>query len=181
MHKLPQVIQPQMEEEYQVDEAINSSEEQELETTPEGNEETEALQVKLAEAEEAKRQLTARAHKAEAEAKALKAKQGEAPQNINSSLSADEVDIKILQSQGVDEDSLNYLKKLAKVNGTSILAAQTDELYVSYKQNKEAKAKSEQASLGASRGSGQARKVKSFGTPDLETQDHKELWLKQKG
>lgn len=169
-----------MEEEYQVDETINSSEELDLEVQDDV-EDVEVLKAKLAEAEEAKRQLTARAHKAEAQAKAIKQKPAEAPQTISNNLSADEVDVKILQSQGMDEDSLNYLKKLAKVNGTSILAAQTDELFVSYKQNKEAKAKSESASLGASRGSGQTRKSKSFDTPDLENADHKELWLKSRG
>lgn len=136
--------------------------------------------VKLAEAEEAKRQLTARAHKAETELKALK----NAPkaENItNNGLSADDVDVKILQSQGVDEDSINYLKKLAKVNGTSILAAQTDELYGAYKSKKESDEKNAKATLGASRGSGQAKKVKEISTPGISTSDHRELWNKANG
>lgn len=137
----------------------------------------EALKQQLAEAEEAKRQLTARAKTAEAKLK-------EKPQEkeiINPSLSAEDVDIKILQSQGKSEESIAYLKKLAQVNGTSILAAQSDELYLAYEEKREAKIKADKASLGATRGSGQTQKSKGVTTPDLSEAEHKALWRQQMG
>lgn len=145
-------------------------------------EDVDAIKQKVAEAEEAKRQLTARAHKAEAELKALKAKQAEASQNINTNtLDADTVDVKILQSQGVSDELIDQLKKLAKVNGTSILAAQSDPIFQMIKEKKDADDKKAKASLGASRGSGSPTVKKGFTTPDLSKEDHKELWLRSQG
>lgn len=170
-----------MEEENQVDGTINPSEELDLDIQ-DNDEDVEVLRARLAEAEEAKRQLTARARKAEAEAKAIKQKPAEAPQNINNpTLSADEVDIKILTAQGVDADSIEYLKKVARVNGTSILAAQADELYVAFTEKREKERKQQEASLGASRGSAQSRKQKDFSTPGLSDEEHKELWKRKVG
>jgi hypothetical protein len=54
-----------MEEEYKVDETITSSEEDDSTTTTTPDEDVEALKTKLEEAEEARRQLTARAKAAE--------------------------------------------------------------------------------------------------------------------
>lgn len=170
-----------MEEEQQVDETTTSSEELDLEVQ-DNVEDIEAIKAELERERQARIEITARAKRAEAEARTLKQKTAEAPQNINNqSLSAEDVDIKILISQGVGEDHIEYLKKLAKVNGTSILAAQSDPIYLGFKREKEAEKKSQEASLGASRGSGQSKKGKSFQTPDLPSQDHRELWNKQMG
>ena len=171
-----------MEDENQVLEATSSDEEVVFEEETTDGEDVEALRVKLEAEAEAKRQITARAHKAEAELKALKAKQATAPQESNSNvLSADDVDIKILQSQGLDDESVSYLKKLARVNGSSILAAQTDPIYQAFKSQKEAKEKSEQAALGASRASSKTSKGKTFSTPGISEEEFKELWKKQQG
>jgi len=143
-------------------------------------EDVEAIKLKLEEAEEAKRQLTARAHKAEAELK--KAKQT-APQKeiINNGLDADSVDVKILQSQGLSEDLIEQLKKLAKINGTSILAAQSDSIYQVIKERKEQEEKKAKASLGASRGSGSPTVKKDFNSPGLTEAEHRDLWKKRNG
>ena len=143
-------------------------------------EDVEAIKLKLEEAEEAKRQLTARAHKAEAELK--KAKQT-APQKeiINNGLDADSVDVKILQSQGLSEDLIEQLKKLAKINGTSILAAQSDSIYQVIKERKEQEEKKAKASLGASRGSGSPTGKKDFNSPGLTEAEHRDLWKKRNG
>lgn len=127
--------------------------------------------------------VVARAKKAEEEAKKLRSKTvTEESSTINkTALSEENVDVKILQSQGMDEEAIEYLKKLAKVNETSLLAAQHDELFVSYKSQKEAKEKAEKATLGASRGSGQMKKGKNFSTPGLSDADHKEMWRKAEG
>lgn len=164
----------------EVSEATNSEEEVVLEETTDV-EDIEAIKGRLMEAEEAKRQLTARAHKAEAEAKALKAKSAEAPQINSNALSADDVDVKILQSQGMSEDLITELKALAKVRNTSILATQLDPIFIAIKEKKEAEDKNAKASLGASKGSGQVKPKKTAQTPNLSPEEHKELWLKENG
>jgi len=164
-----------MEETIPVDETIIPSEYQDDNL---GNEEDiEAIKAQLAEAEEAKRQLTARAHKAEAE---LKAKKAEAPQNsnINNGLDADAVDVKILQSQGMSDELIKELTTLAKVRGTSILATQLDPIFVAIKEKVEQEDKAKKASLPASRGSGSPTAKKGFNTPNLSEAEHKELWNK---
>lgn len=162
----------------EVSEATSSEEEVVLEETTD-IEDVEAIKVKLAEAEEAKRQLTARAHKAEAENKTLKSKSAEASQVNSNALSADDVDAKILQSQGMSEDLITELKVLAKVRNTSILATQLDPIFVAIKEKKEAEEKNAKASLGASKGSGQVKAKKTASTPNLSPEEHKELWLKE--
>jgi len=96
-------------------------------------------------------------------------------------LSADEVDVKILQSQGTDEEHIEYLKKLASLNQTSVLAAQTDPIYITFKEQKQAEKKSKEASLGASTGSGSVKKGKGLSSTGLTEAEHKELWKKQNG
>lgn len=165
-----------MEKEEEVVDATISTEE-EIDT-----EDVEALKTQLAEALEAKRQLTARAKHVEAENKTLKSKTVDTTQTINnSSLTEESVDVKILESQGMDEETIAYLKKLSKVNGTSILAAQSDDLFKSWKSNKEEQAKAEKARVGASRGSGSAKVEKAFTSAGLSDEDHKALWLKSQG
>lgn len=156
----------------------NTDEEVVLDETTD-TEDVDAIKQQLAEAEEAKRQLTARAHKAEAE---LKAKKAEAtPVTTNSGLDADAVDVKILQSQGMSEELITELKALAKVRGTSILATQLDPIFVEMKRSREADEKVKRASMGASRGSGSPSSKKTFNSPGLTSEEHKELWLKHQG
>lgn len=170
-----------MDEESTVTVDTDTDEEVVLDETTDG-EDIDALRQKATEAEEAKRQLTARAHKAEAELKAIKAKQAEAPQsNINNGLDSDAVDVKILQSQGMSEYLITELKALAKVRGTSILATQLDPIFVTIKEKSEQEEKAKKASLPASRGSGSPTAKKSFNTPGLTDEEHKELWLKSQG
>ena len=123
--------------------------------------------------------VVARAKKAEEELK--KFKSSEATHITNDSLTEESVDVKILESQGVEAEAIAYLKKLAKVNGTPILAAQQDEIYKTWKSHKEAEMKAEKARLGASKGSGGSRTEKSTTTAGLTEAEHKELWLKSQG
>ena len=161
-----------------------TEQETELELNLDNTEDVDALKQKLAELEEAKRQITARAHKAEAEAKALKAKTQTSSdtQTINNnSLTEESVDVKILESQGVDSESIAMLKDISKVKGISLLAAQHNDIYKTWKSNQEATAKAEKAKLGASRGSGSAKVEKAFTSAGLSDEDHKSLWLKSQG
>jgi hypothetical protein len=163
----------------EVVEVTDSTEEVVLEEeTTDDIEDIAMLKTRLEEVEEAKRQLTARAHRAEAEAKALRAKPKPASQEVNNTLSADDVDTKILQSQGMSDDLIAELKALATVRGKSILATQLDPIFIAIKAGREAEEKNAKASLGASRGSGQNKPKKNPSTPGLSDEEHKELWRK---
>jgi len=172
--------------EEEVVDAIESTDEEEVAVEEEATEEEEGesvdeLQAKLEEAEEAKRQLTARAKKAEKEAKALRSKPAkESSEAINNTLSADDVDVKILQSQGMSEDLIKELKAIAQVRGTSILATQLDPIFISIKEKKEQEDKNTAASLGASKGSGKVKARKSTATPNLSEEEHRNLWRDQR-
>jgi len=165
-------------------EATDSTEEVVPEETTDDLEEVveEPEPVDVREAPEFK-QVLARAHKAEAELKSRKEKEkAEAPPLNNNTLSADDVDVKILQSQGMSDDLIKELQALAKVRGTSILATQLDPIFVAIKETKEAEEKNAKASLGASKGSGQNKPKKGPQTPGLSQEEHKELWQEaQKG
>jgi hypothetical protein len=151
---------------------MSEQDEEVLETTSSNGEENsdqeidndtddvEALREALEREKIAKQQILARAKKAEALLKENKEK----PSLNNNVLTSDDVETKILKAQGLPDDEINYLKKLAKLNDTSIIEAQSDEIFKSFKANKEAQEKSEKAKLGASRGSGTVKKEKTFTT-----------------
>lgn len=119
-------------------------------------------------------QVLARAKRAEDEAKRLK----NSPVNINktNSLSPEEVDVKILQSQGYTEELITDLKAVAKARGKSLFAATQDSIFLAIKAEKEAEIKAQKVKLGASKGSGSTRKEKTTVTPNLSDEEHKQLW-----
>lgn len=164
-------------------ETTNSNEEIDLEIEQSNDtEDVEALRKQIEEKDTFARQAIARAKKAEADLKALKEKAGEAPQKIiNTAPSEETIDIKILQSQGLDDEAISYLKKIAQVNGSTLIEAKKDELYKAFEEKREREEKAKKATLGASRGSGAVRKEKSINSPGLTDEEHKELWRKQMG
>jgi hypothetical protein len=153
-------------------------------STENSNEDTIALSkeeyAELQKKSEQFQNVLARAHKVEEELKTLKTKSSETPQ-FNNTLSEESVDVKILESKGVDKDAIDLLKKLAKVNGTSLLAAEHDPVFTTWKSNREQAEKAEKARLGASRGSGSAKVGKSMSTPNLSDDDHKAMWRAMNG
>lgn len=166
------------EEDNEVLETINSNEEENLETEIDNDtDDVEALKEALEREKIAKQQILARAKKAEALLKENKDK----PSLNNNVLTSEDVETKILKAQGLPDDEINYLKKLAKLNETSIIEAQSDEIFKSFKANKEATEKQANAKLGASRGSGSVKKEKTFATKGLSDQDHKEMWRQSQG
>ena len=62
------------------------------------------------------------------------------------------------------------------MRGKSLLDTVSDPLFIALKESKEADAKSAKAKLGVSRGSGTVKTEKSFDTPGLSEEEHKELW-----
>ena len=165
--------------------SIISDEELDLELELDNTEDVEDLKLKLEEAREANRKINARAKIAEAK---LKEKESQPTQTTeqkatqpisNPVLTAEDVEVRILKAQGVSNDEIVYLKKLAAVNGTSIIGAQSDELFSAFKSKKEEQEKSEKSKLGASRGSSSVKREKDYSTPGLTDEEHKEIWKRQ--
>jgi len=168
------------EQDNQVVEATNSTEEVEL-VVDESTTESEAVESPEAEVKEETvpksqfNQVLARAKKAEA---LLKNKPKE---SINNVLSEETIEEKILLSQGLSSELIDELKALSKVRGKSLLATTTDPIFVAIKEAKEKEVKEQKARLGASKGSGSVKKEKSFTTPGLTPEEHKEMWKSSQG
>lgn len=178
------------------DQGTNDHDEQDIDKDLEAIEDADALREEARKGRKATREATARAKKAEAALKEKKPPQerqkkdededdesedesgsgSSASHNKKPVISADDVDIKILRSQGVGDAAIERLQKIAALNGTSILDAQTDPLYVDWKAKEDARIASEKAKLGASHGSGSRRKGKDLNTPGLTAEEHKEMW-----
>lgn len=138
-----------------------------------GDEETTSSNDELEKAKKTISQLTARAKKAEEALKELKtSKETNANSNITNTLSRDEV---ILIAKGYDDESFNQIQAIAKGKGISMLEAEKDPLFVSFKEKKDAEAKAEKAKLGASKGSGQKESKPGFQNFD-SLEDHKKIW-----
>lgn len=166
-------------EDEEVLEATNSNEEENFEEEiEEDTDDIEALREALGKEKIAKQQILARAKKAEA---LLRENKDKPSLNNNNALTSETVETTILKAQGLPDDEIAYLKKLATLNGTSIIEAQSDDIFKSFKANKEAQEKQANAKLGASRGSGSVKKEKTFTTKGLSDEDHKEMWRQSQG
>lgn len=143
----------------------DSTEDETLETEPE---------VDIAQLQATNKKLFERAKKAEADLKALKsAKQPVKQKQASSSVDVEET---ILLANGMDEELVEQLKKVAQVQGLSLIKAQNDPIFVAVKEKFEKDKKQEQASMGASRGSGQSKPRKDFKTPGLKEDEFKEMF-----
>lgn len=132
----------------------------------------ETLKAELEKERNARQQLTARAKKAEEQLKALKPKtESEAPKH-----DYPDVDERILRANGMPDELLKELKAIAQVRGTDIINAQNDPLFKLVKENYEKELKVKEASVGASRGSGNAQVKKTPGTPGLSRDEHKKFF-----
>lgn len=169
-----------MDESLQPQEGMNPEPVEVEETTTEETVETPAEEVHEETVSKSQfNQVLARAKKAE---EALKKSVQPAKQITQpNTLSEEQVEIKILKAQGKSDEQINYLKKIAAVNNSSLLDAQSDDLYASWESKREVESKKEKARLGASRGSSTAKKEISFNTPNLTEEQHKELWKSQQG
>lgn len=95
-----------------------------------------------------------------------------------SELSTEEI---VLLAQGLSEEQVAYLKKVASVEGMSLKEAKNSPIFTTWMKSEEERIKAEKASLGASQGSGSRKAQKSFTTSGLSKEEHKELWKKQNG
>ena len=164
--------------------SIISDEELELENEQDDTEDVDALKEQLEKAREAQRQILARAKKAEAQLKERVSHTSPTepkPTQSTSALTAEDVEVKILKTQKVSDDEIAYLKKIAAINGTSLIDAMDDPIFTGFKEKRDAEDKSEKARLGASRGSSSVRKEKTTNTVGLTADEHKDLWRKANG
>jgi hypothetical protein len=164
-------------------EAINPPEEEvtvdtsdEQGATDGEQENTEALKETLAKLEEEKRHLLARAKKAEAQTKGKRTDL--TTPDVPSSESVDE---RILKANGMPDELVKELKRVARFSETDLISAQKDPMFLAIKEKFEKEQRDKEASLGASKGSGAGKPRKDFTTPDLTAEDHKKLWQRQMG
>lgn len=169
--------------------ATNPNEELELETELDDTEDVEALKEELEREREARRQLTARAKKTEAELRSLRVSQPKKAEdtsstqlkNTNSALTEDDIDARVLRLQGMSEELLTKLKTVAKATGKTMIDAQSDDIFIAIKEKMENEAKAEKAKLGTSKNSGTVKKGKDFSSPGLTDEEHKALWREKNG
>lgn len=150
-------------------EVIDSSTDTE-DTETEGTE-TEETQVDVAKLQETNKKLFERAKKAEAELKAQKEK---APQTQTQQAPAD-IDERILKSQGMNDEMLTQLKKIAQIEGVSLIDAQSSDLFVAVKDKFEREQRAKAAQMPTSRGSGVQKPRVTLTTPGLTREQHKAL------
>lgn len=158
------------------DETIDSSNDTEETVIPEGSTDEETLEteseVDVAQLQATNKKLFERAKKAEAENKVLKGTKKPA----EAQASPTNVEETVLLANGMDEELLEKLKKVAQVNGTTLIKAQNDPIFVAVKEKFEKDKKQASASMPASRGSGQSKPKKDFATPGLTRDEHKALF-----
>jgi len=163
--------------------ATNANEELELEMELDNTDDVDTLKEEIEKKNNFARQALARAKKAEAELKALKSTE-KAPENQtinNQTLSPDDIDARVLRLQGMSEETLTVLKKVAQATGKSIIDAQQDEIFIALKEKAEREIRESNAKLGTSKGSGAVKKEKTFNTPGLSDADHRAMWKEAQG
>ena len=154
--------------------SLNETEEtvQPEDTTEEDTIETEP-DVDVAQLQATNKKLFERAKKAEQELKSLRT----TPKPIQQKPASPQLDVEetVLLANGMDEELLGQLKKVAQVQGLSLIKAQNDPLFIVVKSNFEKEKKQQEASLPASRGSGQQKPRKDFKTVGLTEAEHRAM------
>ena len=95
------------------------------------------------------------------------------------SFTEEQIEMKILKSQGMTDELLTELRAVAKARGKSLLDTTSDPIFVAIKNEKETAGKAEKAKLGASKGSASVKKDKGFDSVGLSDAEHKQLWRQQ--
>lgn len=82
----------------------------------------------------------------------------------------------VLRANGMSDELLEQLKKVAQVQGTSLIKTQNDPIFVAVKEKFEKDKREKEASLPVSRGSGQQKPKKDFKTPGLSEAERKAMF-----
>lgn len=175
------------EDENKVDEAITPSSDDNTTTNTDSN-----LVAELEKERKARQELTARAKRAEQELKRIKSSitsdepnepedEVKPSENRNASDNTNLFDERILISQGMKTDLLKDLKTIAQLRGVSLLEAQNDSTFKRIKEDFEREEKVKDASMGASKGSQQAKPKVTASTPGLSKEEHKKIAMEKMG
>lgn len=165
------------EEELDVAVDTNTEGEEATESNESGEqEETTDLSVELAKEQEARRQLTARALRAEKELKKLR--ETEAQPRINSDPQLSD-ELKLI-ARGLSDEEIDKAKVVAKGLGISLPDAIKDPLFLSYQATLKEKERKEKAKLGASKGSGESQDDTLI-RKDMTRDEHQEAFKKVMG
>lgn len=152
-------------------EGMNPEPEVVEETVEEGTTETPAPHKTYSEIQW--NELHGRAKKAEADLKALKSSK---PTDATVPAPSQSIEETVLLAQGMPEELLAQLKKVAQVQGIGLIKAQSDPIFVAVKERLEKEQKQKDASLPASRGSGGVKATKDFSTPNLSEEEHRRMF-----
>lgn len=87
----------------------------------------------------------------------------------------------VLEANGMPDELLTILEKVAKLEEVSLLTATKDPLFIASKEKYEQEQKLKSAQVGASNGSGPGASKIGFDTPGLTKDQHKQLWKKAVG
>lgn len=125
-----------------------------------------------------------RAEKAEKEKKELEAelallkketKPAQEAKPVETGLSEDDI---LVISRVQDKESIDMIRKVAKLEGITLTEAEQNPLYRSWANQRAEEKRQEQSQMGASKGSGSRKQTKDLSTPRLSEEEHKELWKK---
>jgi hypothetical protein len=86
----------------------------------------------------------------------------------------------ILIAKGFSEEEVEYAQKVAELQKKPLTEAVTDDLFTAWKAKRDKDAKDKAAQLGTSRG-GRSTVKKSFRTPGLSDDEHKEMFNERAG
>jgi DNA mismatch repair ATPase MutL len=148
------------------DEAVEDDQGSENDGSQDTNTLTESQELAKAKADAAKyRRLFEKSQKGTAVAE---------PQTATPTQSVNVEEI-VLKAQGMPDELLKKLKAVASLEGTSLIDAQTNDLFVAAKEKFEKDIRAQKATVGASRGSGAVPVKKTLATPNLTKEEHMRL------
>ena len=170
-------VDPETPEEEQFDDELEDELDEGEGAEPEPNETAEQKDARIAKLTERNGKLWARLQRNKN--KPAPAKTAPAPKKAETptGLTRDEG---ILYSKGFEDDEVEYAQKVATLQGVKLTEAVKDPLFTTWKSNKDADFKKQQAQLGTSKGAKTTIK-KSFDTPGLSDEDHKALFKETVG
>lgn len=87
----------------------------------------------------------------------------------------------VLAANGMPDDLLKSLERIAKLEDVSLLTATKDPLFIATQERYEQEQRLKSAQVGASNGSGSGASKIGFDTPGLTKDQHKQLWKKAVG
>lgn len=154
----------------------NTEDEEAANSNENSVEETVDLSAELERERQARREITARAKKAEEDLRKLKETRADPQINSNPQLSEE---LKLI-ARGLSDEAIEKAKIIAKGNGTNLTEALKDDMFIAYQDRVKENERKEKAKLGASKGSGESQDDALI-KPDMTREEHQEAFKKAMG